>query len=78
MKVEMVKKNGDILNILASTTKNGETISGMIMDITDKRKAENEIKRSLKVKDMLLKEIHHRVKNNLMVISSLLISNQVI
>ena len=70
--VEMVKKNGDILNILASTTKNGETISGMIMDITDKRKAENEIKRSLKVKDMLLKEIHHRVKNNLMVISSLL------
>ena len=70
--VEMVKKNGDILNILASTTKNGETISGMTMDITDKRKAENEIKRSLKVKDMLLKEIHHRVKNNLMVISSLL------
>ena len=70
--VDMVKKNGSILNILASATKNGETISGMTMDITYKIKAENEIKKSLQVKDMLLKEIHHRVKNNLMVISSLL------
>ena len=70
--VEMVKKDGSILNILASATKNGETISGMTMDITDKKKAQNQIKKSLKVKDMLLKEIHHRVKNNLMVISSLL------
>jgi PAS domain S-box-containing protein len=70
--VEMVKKDGSILNILASATKNGETISGMTMDITDKKKAQNQIKKSLKVKEMLLKEIHHRVKNNLMVISSLL------
>jgi PAS domain S-box-containing protein len=70
--VEMVKKNGSVLNILTSATKNGETISGMTMYITDKRKAQNEIKKSLQVKDMLLKEIHHRVKNNLMVISSLL------
>jgi PAS domain S-box-containing protein len=70
--VEMIKKDGSILNILASASMNGETISGMTMDITDKKKAQNQIKRSLKVKDMLLKEIHHRVKNNLMVISSLL------
>ena len=70
--VEMVKKDGSILNILASATRNGETVSGMTMDITDNKKAQNQIKRSLKVKDMLLKEIHHRVKNNLMVISSLL------
>ena len=70
--VEMVKKNGYVLNIMASATMNGETISGMTMNITDQKMAQNEIKRSLKVKDMLLKEIHHRVKNNLMVISSLL------
>lgn len=47
-------------------------ISGTMQDVTDRRENEEKLKSALKEKEVLLGEVHHRVKNNLAIINSLL------
>ncbi|HWQ63336.1 MAG TPA: PAS domain S-box protein [Methanospirillum sp.] len=47
-------------------------VRGVIVDITEMKQYQETLQRTIEEKDVLFRELHHRVKNNMQVISSLL------
>lgn len=74
--VAYVRKTGKWLHATAVAIRDeaGRTIGAIEIfeDVTDLKKAEARIQASLQEKEAMLREIHHRVKNNLQIVSSML------
>lgn len=78
LETRIVAKDGHILPVILSTSVLSDEVSDDVRlvfvasDISVQKESEKKISESLHEKNILLAEIHHRVKNNLAVISGLL------
>ena len=78
LEIRRKNRNGEYRWILDSVSprfvddEEFEGYVGIGIDITERKQIKMNIENSLKEKEILLKEVHHRVKNNLQIISSIL------
>ena len=73
----LVRKDGSPVPVYSNHTMVeidgvGRELYCIDIDLTARKKAEESVHASLREKEVMLKEIHHRVKNNMQIISSLL------
>ncbi|MCF7794456.1 MAG: PAS domain S-box protein [Candidatus Cloacimonetes bacterium] len=76
LKITSGKGNEKYIMITANPNYNKqgrvESTFGIFFDITERKKAEEKVQQLLEEKELLLREVHHRIKNNMATIESLL------
>jgi PAS domain S-box-containing protein len=74
VEIGIEKDNGEVIwtSISATTLSPGGSTATVTVDVTDRKRAEEEIKKLLKEKELLLREVHHRIKNNMNTVMALL------
>jgi PAS domain S-box-containing protein len=76
--IEICRPQGEKRNLLITAVpqfdSQGKFLGtfGVFRDITERKQAEEEVKRQLLEKELLLKEVHHRIKNNIASIGGLI------
>lgn len=79
LEIPILRRDGAVRDVLWNSAnifgEDGSSVIATIaqgQDITDRKRAEEQLKASLREKETLLRELHHRVKNNIQLVSSML------